>query len=266
MGQDDFTRLEIDGRRGEVGGRAASGGGGGGEKRKGNFILIRATAFQQLSLPVCASAFKKPGLIWVEPFRAETAVLAGCVGLVWSAGILQILSPHPVLHGVAGWWWWWWGRGPKGGRSSEAESWRGVGPNEQECWVAEWQLSPSAWVSSHICLVAAHNFVLMFKFHFYDRHSLALVAERYHVCSRSSEPFFSPGGKLDVSSETVSVIALQTCGHFFNLKGGFKKSSSKNFPHHQLWLTFDINTVTFHYNAITLPFRSIKSLYLKSQC
>lgn len=93
----------------------------GGEKRKGNFILIRATAFQQLSLPVCASAFKKPGLIWVEPFRAEMAVLAGRVGLVWSAGILQILSPHPVLHGVAGWWWWWWGRGPKGGRSRGRE-------------------------------------------------------------------------------------------------------------------------------------------------
>lgn len=114
-------------------------------------------------------------------------------------------------------------------------------------------------MSLRICLVAAHNFVLMFKFHFSDRHSLALVDERYHVCSRRSEPFFSPGGKLDVSSETVSVIALQNCGHFFHLKGGggLRNPLYKNFPHHQLWSAFDINTVTFHYNAITS--RSIKA-------
>lgn len=59
MGQDDFTPLEIDRRREEVGGIARR---EKKEKKKGNFILKRAMAFQQLSPPVCASSLKSPAL------------------------------------------------------------------------------------------------------------------------------------------------------------------------------------------------------------
>lgn len=58
MGRDDFTPLEIDRRREEVGGitRREK------KRKKGNFILKRAMAFQQLSLPVCVLSLKSPAL------------------------------------------------------------------------------------------------------------------------------------------------------------------------------------------------------------